>query len=111
MSKLYGKTCEKCGSTDTYLLETDQYKEIFCNKCWHSEKLYISDELKAEWQAQAEEKNRQKSCKPKCPICGSTDLKKITTSKRVFKTALFGLAGAVDDAGKTYQCGKCKAKF
>mgnify|MGYP001106888429 CR=1 FL=1 len=48
---------------------------------------------------------------PKCPICGSINIKKITITRRVMKTALFGTLGVVDDAGKTYQCNNCDSKF
>lgn len=48
---------------------------------------------------------------PKCPICGSTSINKITLTTRAVKTAAFGVVGAVDDAGKTYKCGKCGCKF
>ena len=48
---------------------------------------------------------------PQCPICGSTNIDKITLGSRAVKTAVFGVAGAVDDAGKTYRCGNCGSKF
>ncbi len=48
---------------------------------------------------------------PKCPICGSTNINKITIGSRAVKTAVFGVVGAVDDAGKTYKCGNCGSKF
>ena len=48
---------------------------------------------------------------PKCPICNSTNIKKITFTKRTVKTAVFGVVGAIDDAGKTYQCENCGSKF
>lgn len=47
---------------------------------------------------------------PKCPICGSTNLKKITGTRKAMKIGLFGLFGA-GDLGKTYQCCKCGARF
>ena len=53
----------------------------------------------------------KQNCIPKCPICGSTNIKKITMTTRVAKTATFGIAGAVDDAGKTYKCNNCGSKF
>lgn len=53
----------------------------------------------------------QRSHIPKCPICGSSNLRKITLTKRAVKTAAFGIAGAVDDAGKTWQCNNCNSKF
>lgn len=55
--------------------------------------------------------NAQKfSTGPKCPICGSTNLKKITGTRKAMKIGLFGLFGA-GDLGKTYQCEQCGAKF
>lgn len=48
---------------------------------------------------------------PKCPICGSTNINKITVGSRAVKTAVFGVVGAVDDAGKTYKCNNCGSKF
>lgn len=48
---------------------------------------------------------------PKCPYCQSTNTKKITVTQRAVKTGLFGIFGAIDDAGKTYKCGNCGCKF
>lgn len=48
---------------------------------------------------------------PKCPICGSTNINKITLTTRAVKTATFGVVGAVDDAGKTWKCGNCGSRF
>lgn len=56
------------------------------------------------------EKDKQ-NCIPKCPVCGSTNINKITLTTRAVKTGVFGVVGAVDDAGKTYKCGNCGSKF
>ena len=56
------------------------------------------------------EKDKQ-DCIPKCPICGSTNINKITLGNRAVKTAVFGVVGAVDDAGKTHRCDNCGSKF
>lgn len=53
----------------------------------------------------------EQNCVPKCPICSSTNIKKITVGSRAVKTAVFGVVGAVDDAGKTYKCGNCGSRF
>lgn len=53
----------------------------------------------------------KQNCIPKCPVCGSTNIKKITMTTRAVKTATFGVVGAVDDAGKTYKCENCGSKF
>lgn len=73
----------------------------------------------AKLKAQQEAKLRQiktqaldkTNCIPKCPICGSTNINKITLTTRAVKTAAFGVAGAVDDAGKTWKCGNCGSRF
>ncbi len=61
--------------------------------------------------AQMQKEKDKQNCIPKCPICGSTNINKITVSSRAVKTAVFGVVGAVDDAGKTYKCGNCGSKF
>ena len=47
---------------------------------------------------------------PKCPICGSTSLSKITLAKKATKIALFGIFG-MGDNGKTWKCNNCGSKF
>lgn len=47
--------------------------------------------------------------KPKCPTCGSTNVKKISGTKRWVGTGLFGLASS--DLGKTMQCNSCGYKW
>lgn len=54
---------------------------------------------------QAEEDN-----KPKCPICNSTDLSKISATKKATKIVTFGIFG-MGDNGKTWKCNKCGSKF
>lgn len=36
---------------------------------------------------------------------------KITTTTMAVKTAVLGVVGAVDDAGRTYKCGNCGSRF
>ena len=52
-----------------------------------------------------------KNCILKCPICGSTNINKISVGSRAVKTAVFGVVGDIDDAGKTYKCDNCGSKF
>lgn len=47
---------------------------------------------------------------PKCPICQSTDLKKISAGKKIAKVAMFGVFG-MGDNGKTWICNNCGSKF
>lgn len=45
----------------------------------------------------------------KCPNCGSTSTKKITTTSRMTSVAMVGIAS--DKIGKQYECTKCKYKW
>ena len=46
---------------------------------------------------------------PKCPTCGSTNIEKISGSKRWLTTGLFGLASS--NVGKTMHCKNCGYKW
>lgn len=46
---------------------------------------------------------------PKCPICGSTNLKKLDALSRTASVFMWGLGS--NKIGKTYECRKCKATF
>lgn len=58
---------------------------------------------------QAQEKIQKQSNIPHCPTCGSTDIQKISGTKRWFSTGLFGLASS--DIGKSMCCKKCGYKW
>lgn len=47
---------------------------------------------------------------PKCPICGSENLTRLTTMKKTAKIALVGIYG-LGDCGKTWKCNNCGSKF
>ena len=47
---------------------------------------------------------------PKCPICQSTNLSKITIVQKAGKIALFGIFG-MGDNGKTWKCNNCGSKL
>lgn len=47
---------------------------------------------------------------PHCPICGSADLKKLSTVGKAAKIGIFGIFG-MGDVGKTYKCNNCGSKF
>lgn len=46
---------------------------------------------------------------PKCPVCGSTSIKRISTLNRLGSIATFGLASG--KIGKQYECKSCKHKW
>lgn len=51
----------------------------------------------------------EKSRVPKCPTCGSTNIQKISTTRRLVTTGLFGLASS--NVGKTMLCKNCGYKW
>ena len=46
---------------------------------------------------------------PKCPTCGSINIKRITTLDRAISIGFLGLLSG--DIGKNYECLNCKAKW
>lgn len=61
-------------------------------------------------QQQKQVKTQQKvQDTPHCPTCGSTNIQKISDTKRWLTTGLFGLASS--DVGKTMVCKKCGYKW
>lgn len=46
---------------------------------------------------------------PKCPICGSTNLKKLSALDRGASAFMWGIGS--NKIGKTYQCNNCKSTF
>lgn len=56
-----------------------------------------------------QQKQQQESNVPKCPTCGSTNIKKISGTKRFVSTGLFGLASG--NVGKTMHCRNCGYKW
>ena len=53
--------------------------------------------------------NNTQSNKPKCPTCGSTNVKHISTLNRAVSIGVFGLFSS--KIGKNYECLNCKAKW
>ena len=65
-----------------------------------------------EWDEAGKRVEQRTSAKPTphCPICGSADLKKLSTVGKAAKIGIFGIFG-MGDVGKTYKCNNCGSKF
>lgn len=55
--------------------------------------------------AQQESSKAVNDNKPKCPTCGSTNLKKISTTSKAMNTAMWGLLGT--KRHKNFHCNDC----
>lgn len=79
-------------------------------KMWQEE---LGEPLSPEQKAlnnEAERLNRlAQQNKPKCPTCGSTNVEKISTTKKIFGGAMFGLFSS--DVRNTMHCKNCGYKW
>lgn len=77
------------------------------------EKDIIEYNLKmSQFKSQLEQQKRNKSQnnnQPKCPTCGSTNIEKISVTKKAFGGALFGVFSS--DVRNTMHCRNCGAKW
>lgn len=97
------KRCPKCKR---------KYPKLFikCSKC-NVQLIKLSTENKRldkqveEIRKQTQESHSSQQNIPKCPTCGSTDIKKLSTTSKVLGVGLLGLASKT--VGKTYKCNKC----
>ena len=119
---------EKCNCCNTNLLPTpytmNEYlfgnsidvnidKKIFDEyikgNSQFDEELYRSRINKEKLLQQATFDKQRESNKPKCPTCGSTNVKHISTLNRAVSIGVFGLFSS--KIGKNYECLNCKTKW
>ena len=116
-----------CGSTDIMLIENDNitlgewkaitsvsHDKIFVqNMISIKEKDPIEFQLKlAQFKATTAQQESVKSHEqniPKCPTCGSTNIKKISAGSRWLSTGLFGISSS--KLGKSMECRHCGYKW
>lgn len=60
-------------------------------------------------QEEAERKALEESKRPICPVCGSKNTRRLSTTNRAVSIAVVGLAS--DKIGKQYECLNCKHKW
>ena len=104
--------CSKCHRGDAFDT-TKEYSKL-CPNCNTEMEFFYNADCDTELAEKA--KNQTPivpSSKPTvtCPYCQSINTSKITVTKRAVKVGLFGIFGAIDDAGKTYKCNGCGCKF
>ena len=119
---------EKCNCCNTNLLPTpytmNEYlfgnsidvnidKKIFDEyikgNSQFDEELYRSRINKEKLLRQASLDKQREQNKPKCPTCGSTNVKHITTLNRALSIGVLGLFSS--KIGKNYECLHCKMKW
>ena len=92
--------------------------ETICKYQFSSVYEYDEERSKREYEAMQERWRRKRAQQariereqnaPKCPTCGSTNIKRITTLDRAISIGFLGLLSG--DIGKNYECLNCKAKW
>ena len=73
------------------------------------ESIYEQREGKEKLLQQASLDKQQEQNIPKCPTCGSTNVKHISTLNRAVSIGVFGLFSS--KIGKNYECLNCKMKW
>ena len=115
-------TCTSCGRlrempyhliakvNDFLLLDPRMYER--CSNCEKELRNHILSKRPADWV----DPRKHDICRtdyenvPKCPICGSTKIHKISMTNKAVSAIAFGLLAA-GHVGKTYKCDVCGAKF
>ena len=126
--------CDKCGAIETHTIcnhELDYYKSLSKkqygdHKHWYE---FLIPEIKANIEFDEQKFNRidpneayKSTYKiptyfvadntqhiPHCPICGSTNIEKISTIRKAASQIMFGIFSST--IGKTFVCKNCGAKF
>lgn len=88
---------------DTYNLSKNNFEE------YQRQVIREQDELQKRLEAERNAKIKQQGNMPKCPVCGSTNVSKISTLNRGVSVATVGLASS--KIGKQYECRSCKHKW
>ncbi len=115
-------TCTKCGhlagskpypiaKTESYYL-IDPRCQKRCSHCGNEMKNHILSKRPADW---VDPRKREMWVTdwehlPKCPICSSTKIKKISMTNKATSVVAFGVLAA-GHVSKTYKCETCGAKF
>lgn len=114
-------TCTSCGhhsSTSYPIAQTKDYIVLDprayakCSNCGKELKNHILSKRPADFvdPRQKEMFVKDYMNMPKCPICSSTKIHKISMTNKAAATITFGVLAA-EHVSKTYQCDICKSKF
>lgn len=114
-------TCKKCGYVRREEANLFDPKKWFCLNCYCKEEFRYStaEEIEKRKQEDQEYEERRMQRKldeifnptytPKCPVCGSPNIHKISVTKRVVSGAAFGLFSKT--ARSQWECSNCGNKF
>ena len=80
--------------------------DYYCMKCNRPLSRYSDEE---NYQKQIEDRKAQNANKPKCPTCGSTNIRKISELRKTGGALMFGLLSTT--ARSQFECLNCTYKW
>lgn len=118
---LTGGTCVKCGNHTSFLypiarkgnyILLDAREKGKCDNCGNILKNHVLCKLPEDWidPRQYDLWSKDYTKIPKCPICGSTNIKKISMTNKAVSALAFGVLAA-GHVSKTWKCEVCGSKF
>ncbi len=120
-TEIVGTTCAKCGAhsfspypiakNGEYLLIDSRFEDI-CGSCGNTMKNHIISKRPSDYVDPRERKIWVKDYEniPRCPICSSSQIHKISMTNKAVSAVTFGLLAA-GHVSKTYKCNTCGSKF
>lgn len=114
-------TCAKCGhltgtvpyytaKVEDYLLIDSRFSDR-CDKCGNEMRNHILSKRPADWvDTRRLDMWKRDENVPKCPICSSTKVHKISLTNKAASAIAFGVFAA-GHVSKTYKCDVCGSKF
>lgn len=97
MGITYNFSCDKCGCKEYLEAENDYEKVLICKNCANG---YVVEQKKIRPQPNI----------PKCPTCGSTNIKKISCLSKAGSVALFGIF-SIGKVSKQWKCNNCGSEW
>ena len=88
------------------LISESEYNRRFNSVTYKTYKDLANDYVKNKELAKQQDKETNIS---KCPICGSTNLKKLSFTNKAISVGVFGLLS--NKINKTWECKNCKSTF
>lgn len=106
---IYERVCYMCPKCDqmNFFNNNDEFSTI-CSHC-NVEMICVEKKFVSSEEEEKKERMRNSALTVCCPYCNSLNTQKISTTSKVFNTALFGVFGT--KRHKEWHCNRCGSDF
>lgn len=108
-AQIFEKYIEPLGQLDTSLVAYKLNMESYGRPTDDIDEINRQIKEKAIYELYEGRRKREEENLPKCPICGSTNLKKLSFTNKAVSVGVFGLLS--NKINKTWECKNCKSTF